>query len=488
MRGDRANAEQLAASNPAVSAFVGASAGSGKTKLLTDRLLRLMLSGAKPERIQCLTFTKAAAAEMSVRLQKTLGKWVTLDDIALAKELRALDVQPSEKILQDARALFAKVLDLPGGMRIGTIHAFCQSLLRRFPLEAALSPHFQLVDDREAEKALTEARETMLANANSPHMQAALETLAGLASADQFGRHVATLQADFPRLRGALDLGDGLAEAQRRVLGVTTGTEQEIRANGVNWQSERELREAALIVQRLGAKQCADRATRILEWLGLEAADRNEHWQHWCDEFLTKEGKPRAASGFVSKAVTDAHPDLAKFFHDECGRILEVLDACLALRVASVSAALLTLAAPVLRAYAKHKDASGLLDYDDLIGRTSSLLVDPGAAWVLYATGRRTGPSAAGRSAGYRAGAMEDRTCVDRGILCRCGRARRGTHGVRGGRSQAVDLFVPRCRHRRVRQFTQAAARARGSCQQAVAGGEARCVVPIDAAGARAGG
>ena len=156
---DRANAEQLAASDPAVSAFVGASAGSGKTKLLTDRLLRLMLAGAKPERIQCLTFTKAAAAEMAVRLQKTLGKWVTLDDAALARDLRTLDVDPIERTLSEARALFAKVLDLPGGMRIGTIHAFCQSLLRRFPLEAALSPHFRLVDDRDAEDVLTEARE-----------------------------------------------------------------------------------------------------------------------------------------------------------------------------------------------------------------------------------------------------------------------------------------------------------------------------------------
>src|SRR3954463_3901690 len=92
----RAQREQLRASDPAVSAFVGASAGSGKTKLLTDRLLRLMLDGAEPERIQLLTFPRAAAAEMAVRLQKTLGKWVTLDDVALARELRALDVAPTE--------------------------------------------------------------------------------------------------------------------------------------------------------------------------------------------------------------------------------------------------------------------------------------------------------------------------------------------------------------------------------------------------------
>src|SRR5271169_810137 len=98
---DRANAEQLLASDPSVSAFVGASAGSGKTKLLTDRLLRLMLDGAAPERIQCLTFTKAAAAEMAVRLQKILGKWVTLDNAALARELRTLDVDPIERTLSE---------------------------------------------------------------------------------------------------------------------------------------------------------------------------------------------------------------------------------------------------------------------------------------------------------------------------------------------------------------------------------------------------
>lgn len=381
---ERANAEQLLASDPSVSAFVGASAGSGKTKLLTDRLLRLMLTGAAPERIQCLTFTKAAAAEMAVRLQKTLGRWVTLNDIELARELRALDVEPTEAAQRNARALFAKVLDLPGGMRIGTIHAFCQSLLRRFPLEAALSPHFRLVDERDAEDALTEARETMLAHASSPELRAALQTLAGLASADQFGRLVGKLQSDLPRLRAALELGSGLESAQRRVLGVTASTEADIIAAAINWQSERELREAARIVQRLGAKECAERAGRILDWLGLAAEDRGEHWQRWCDEFLTKENKPRAPSGFVSKTVTDAHPDLVRFFFNECDRILDTIDACLALRVASVSSALLTLAKPVLQAYAAHKEISGLLDYDDLIGRTSALLRDPGVAWVLY--------------------------------------------------------------------------------------------------------
>ncbi|HEY2417892.1 MAG TPA: UvrD-helicase domain-containing protein, partial [Steroidobacteraceae bacterium] len=136
--------------------------------------------------------------------------------------------------------------------------------------------------------------------------------------------------------------------------------------------------------QRLGSPGCSERAGRILGWLGLPAEDRGEHWPHWCDEFLTNAGEPRADIAFVSKAVCDAHPGLVNVFRYECQRILGVIDACRALRVVAVSSALLTLAAPVLRSYAAHKEASGLLDYDDLIGRTSGLLVDPGAAWVLY--------------------------------------------------------------------------------------------------------
>ena len=108
----RAQAAQRVASDPAVSAFVAASAGSGKTKLLTDRLLRLMLAGAAPGRIQCLTYTKAAAAEMALRLQTMLGRWVTLEEAKLDAALRELDLVPDDALRAKARALFAEVLDL----------------------------------------------------------------------------------------------------------------------------------------------------------------------------------------------------------------------------------------------------------------------------------------------------------------------------------------------------------------------------------------
>ncbi|MEA2741201.1 MAG: ATP-dependent helicase/nuclease subunit, partial [Acetobacteraceae bacterium] len=380
----RANREQLTASNPAVSAFVAASAGSGKTKLLTDRLLRLMLAGAAPERIQCLTFTKAAAAEMSLRLQKTLGQWVTMPPDRLAKALTDLEVEPTEAACHAARALFAKVLDLPGGMRIGTIHAFSQSLLRRFPLEAAISPHFQLVDDRDADDALTEAREDMLTSAGTPAMQHALRTLAGLASAEAFGGHVKTLQSDRQRLHAALDLGDELERAQRRVLGVTAPDEPTLIAGAVRWLGETALRDAARIVAASGSKSAAERAAAILDWLSQEPDRRAENWSDWCGLFLTALGEPRGDTALVNKALLTAQPALLDRYQEEAARIVAIEDSRRAIRLAAVSGALVLLAGPVAHGYARRKDEAGLLDYDDLIDRTRTLLFDPGAAWVLY--------------------------------------------------------------------------------------------------------
>ena len=380
----RAQRAQLAASDPAVSAFVAASAGSGKTKLLTDRLLRLMLSGADPARIQCLTFTKAAAAEMALRLQRTLGEWVTLPDAALDARLAQLQMTPNDALRDAARALFARVLDLPGGMRIGTIHAFCQSLLRRFPLEARLSPHFALVDDIDAAVALRDAREDMLAEAHTPRRRAALEQLAGLASAEHFGALVATLQINRERLNAVVALGEeGLEAAQRRVLGAS-GTDEELIASAVSWRDEASLREAALVVMDKGAPTVREKAARLLDWLSLHGEDRAENWSEWREQFLRPDGVARGPTTLVNAALAKTRPELAETFAAEQRRVQRVEDDRRALRVAVVSAALVTLAAPVAQAYAQRKDRAGLLDYDDLIGRTSSLLVDPGAAWVLY--------------------------------------------------------------------------------------------------------
>jgi ATP-dependent helicase/nuclease subunit A len=381
---ERAERDQLAASDPLVSAFVSASAGSGKTKLLTDRLLRLMLKGENPARIQCLTFTKAAAAEMSLRLQSMLAQWVTLDDGALDKALARLDCEPSGELRSTARALFARVLDLPGGMRIGTIHAFCQSLLRRFPLEAELSPHFQLVSDADAVAALIQSREAMLAGVQSPADLSALSLLAGLASLDQFGRLVTILQADRDRLDEVVALqSSGWTQAQRRVLGVTAADEAGIIAAAIHWGAEESFRRALLRVQTEGSRTVAETAAALLEWLSLDDETRCEHWEAWSEKFLRDDGERRGFGKILNPKLA-ADPLLAAVFKQEQDRVHGVLDARRALKVAKISAALLDLAAPVAAGYAGHKSDAGLMDYSDLIIRTARLLVDPGAAWVLF--------------------------------------------------------------------------------------------------------
>src|SRR4029077_4788498 len=178
-RAAEAAAIQRQALGPDVSVWVSASAGTGKTKVLTDRLLALMLDGTDPAPILCLTFTRAAAAEMANRVNNRLAAWATLAPGALAAELVALTGEmPQEHDIARARQLFARVLDAPGGAKIATIHAFCQSLLRRFPLEAGVPPEFAVVEERSAAEILTEAAESIIAAARSGHAAPLAEALA----------------------------------------------------------------------------------------------------------------------------------------------------------------------------------------------------------------------------------------------------------------------------------------------------------------------
>ena len=302
---------QLQASDPGASAFVAASAGSGKTKLLIDRLLRLMLAGAAPERIQCLTYTRAAAAEMALRLQRELGAWVRLDDAALAHRLAALRA-PSDVGPDAARRLFATVLDLPGGMRIGTIHAFCQSLLRRFPLEAAVSPHFALIEETDSRLAREAAREAALERAEAPPELAALARLAGLCTALKFGELVQDCGTDRDRIARVLTLSsEALLAAQRRVLGAPAASTDALLADAVQDPGLQQIADAMRLVAAKGSPMFRDRAQAMLDWLALGPEDRLAAWPSWQALLLTKEGKPRK---LVNDTLARALPDLMPRF------------------------------------------------------------------------------------------------------------------------------------------------------------------------------
>ena len=171
---------QRDAVDPRESVWLSASAGTGKTQVLSARVLRLLLQqGVEPSDILCLTFTKAGAAEMAVRVNEVLARWVRLPDARLAEELTHLGAPVDAATRSHARSLFASVLDSPGGgLRIDTIHAFAQYLLAAFPEEARIAPGSRPMEDRERELLSEEVLGDLLTNAEASNDRRTLDAIA----------------------------------------------------------------------------------------------------------------------------------------------------------------------------------------------------------------------------------------------------------------------------------------------------------------------
>jgi ATP-dependent helicase/nuclease subunit A len=380
---DQANAAQREASNPATSAFVSASAGSGKTKLLTDRLLRLMLDGTPPEKILCLTYTKAAAAEMTIRLNRRLGEWVVMTDEKLNLQLAEFSLPASASYRATARKLFADVLDLPGGMRINTIHAFCQSLLRRFPLEAELSPHFALEDDYEAATRLREAREQILAD---PAQRGAIFLLAAETNEQEFAAQTKKFAGE-TALHGLLrDFNQaGVVEMQRAALGATELDDNILLRRAVTWAGEAKIKSVLQLIASSGPPKAAGTALERLDWLSGGIESRAANWEDWRASFFTAGEKPSALSTILGKKLADSNPDACAIVEAEQARITAIEDNRKAASLARLNSAMMSLLAPILEADTTQKSEHATVSYADLIDRTLALLKNPeDVAWVLY--------------------------------------------------------------------------------------------------------
>jgi ATP-dependent helicase/nuclease subunit A len=373
------------ASDPRVSAWVDASAGTGKTKVLTDRVMRLLLDGAPPERILCITFTRAAAAEMANRIIARLGEWAVMDDAQLFDSLYALTgARPSPDIQIRARQLFAAIVDAPAGFRIQTIHAFCQSVLRRFPLEAGLAPHFDLLDDRTAGELLAEARQSVLFEAQRAPREPLGRALAVLVDYMDERGFAALIQAVLSarrRLTRSIEAHGGvglLIPRMWRGLGLEPGDTAEAILDAACHDSAVDcaaLRQACATLTS-GSETDRRRAEGITGWIA--AADRPALWDAYIAQFLTQKGEP---SG--SYARTRAHKAAAHILEPEAERLVAVLNRLRCAATATATEAMLVVADAIFDHYKAQKDARALLDYDDLIDVTRRL-VESDAAWVLY--------------------------------------------------------------------------------------------------------
>lgn len=389
------NVLQRLASDPESSVWVGASAGTGKTKVLTDRVLRLMLAGTDPARILCLTFTKAAAAEMANRIADRLSIWAVADEDRLRANLHDLTGREASRAdVVAARRLFARVLDTAGGMKIQTIHAFCQSLLRRFPLEAGLAPNFEVMDDRTAEELLAEAKQSvLLAGRFEPDsiLASAVDLLTGSVSEDDFNGLLASLTAERGRLKRILDAQGGLEPAiaaLRDSLLVPPGqTDLSVlsRACAAAAFDEMGLRRACATLAT-GTKTDIERGIGIQAWLDGDTPRRLKAWSDYLTLYLTGDGEPRKA--LMTKKPLEADPMALEILQREAARLIAVTEERRRVAVATHTAALLTLGEALLGRYQRLKDARGVLDFDDLILAAFSLLSGgagaDACAWVLF--------------------------------------------------------------------------------------------------------
>jgi ATP-dependent helicase/nuclease subunit A len=393
---------QRRAADPKTSAWVAASAGTGKTKVLTDRVLRLLLDGTRPERLLCLTFTKAAAAEMANRVSQVLAGWATMPEARLMDRLADLlgddlpEPREAEALAARARRLFAGVLDCPGGLKVQTIHGFCQSLLRRFPLEAGIAPHFQVLDDREAQALRLAARETVLNRAREgeegrgdPTLALALAEVTARLTEDRFDDLMASLAAQRGRLVDALDGQGGpqaLGRAVRALLGLgPTDTEASLTATFCDdgHFDIGALRACAGALME-GSKTDKDKGVAMVPFLEeASSTARAALVDLYETAFLTKAGEP--VKRLATKAVESARPGTLDLLVQEQTRVYRFRQRLRAATVAQATEALTTLFAAMAGEYQARKRAAGRMDYEDLILAARRLLESGGAAaWVLY--------------------------------------------------------------------------------------------------------
>jgi ATP-dependent helicase/nuclease subunit A len=382
--------DSATAADPRHSAWVSANAGAGKTYTLANRVTRLLLDGAKPERILCLTFTKAAAAEMAERLFKQLGKWAMLPDAELTQSIAEIGAAPRDaEGLQHARQLFALALETPGGLKIQTIHSFCQQVLARFPLEAGVPPAFRVLDEQTARELIGQARMRVLERAGSGD-EALASAVAHIVTETSEAKLLAILQAATGNGRRRFEdyigkLSDDEAEraaAVRTAHGAPDATPQTIIATFCkDLRSEAAQLKSAAAWMAQGSKRDKERSDAL--GIAISLTDDAQYFAAMCDALLTKDRGPY--KDLVTKKHAEKDTAQHAYVLSVEARLLEAVEQHKAARAASLAQAAILLAEAMLKEYGREKQLRGMLDYDDLILETLRLLNKPGAAdWVLY--------------------------------------------------------------------------------------------------------
>ncbi|MDE2445559.1 MAG: UvrD-helicase domain-containing protein, partial [Alphaproteobacteria bacterium] len=379
--------DQSRAVDPRHSVWVTANAGSGKTHVLVERVIRLLLEGAEPSAILCITFTKAAAAEMSSRLYERLASWVSCTDQELDQALVACGISMGDAVLRiRARRLFTLVLETPGGLKIQTIHALCERLLQLFPVEAGIAPGFRVLDDRQTEALRKETQSLILADARrngGPVLTAALAHVTAQGNRVDFDNLVSSVLSTPQNLKALLaskitseDLSLLLKDAMNIALGDTSQT----LAEKLNVIDEAAYRHHAQVLAQKAPFRKHDAAS-----LMTKVVSETERSATLKSIFFKKTKELEARKSLMSAELQKNFPTTKEFLEQECARITLLIQESDVLKRIEATTSLFTVAAEVSKTIETKKRKLGVYDFDDLIACTANLLNQSQAAqWILY--------------------------------------------------------------------------------------------------------
>ena len=334
---------QQQASDPNYSVWVSASAGTGKTKILTDRFLRLLITGVEPANILCLTFTNAASIEMQARINSKLKHLSLCDAEKLDNELFLMSGnKPLPQEIENAKTLYDKILNSTEPLNIYTIHAFCQKILKTFPLEAGITPEFKILEETKLQDIFLNIRnEIYLSDEHNDLIKILLNRF-----------HEITLQDIFTEI-----------------------IEQKIKFKKlfINKQIPKEIYNKRLALGELN--NIYDKVKNLFAEYDLEIEPK--------EIFFTKDGKKRKS--FLSKELIRKYPKLLLELEKITSEIYR-LDELRRIEELEYHTNLLTkLAYIILKKYDSYKQENNLLDYDDLIYYTEKLLNNKTThEWLLH--------------------------------------------------------------------------------------------------------
>lgn len=378
---------QRKASDPTLSAWVSANAGAGKTKVLVDRVVRLLLSGTPPSRILCLTFTKAAATNMSLRVVALLREWVTKSDAELKKELQSLEgrvIKPSD--LAAARRLFARAVETPGGLKIETIHAFCERILHLAPFEAGVPAQFRVLEETSETELMQEAYNETIAQALQQRDEAVEESYRAISSEAAHDLLIETVFATIKKIPDIEEAGgiELVIEEIRLFLGLypkdtIENFQKKLIHEGLSSSDYQKIIEAL----SRGSKTDQKKAESFRTFIKLRklSIPFEEQWLPLQEVYFDSEDQPRSEKSIVTKSID---PDIKNLLLQEQSRLMIERDRLRSLQALKRTYFLWIFSEAVYRRYIQKKMNLSALDFDDLIHKTLMLLKRGDTAWILY--------------------------------------------------------------------------------------------------------